>query len=166
MVYSMQLDIHQIQIYKDKQLLHNTIPIDSSVFKLTNLLIDTEYQIKLSIKTTSGYFISNILQVKTHNLDNLTGINVCFGSMKNALLLDQLTNLVFHMGASISSSVNSDTTHFICEIAKGEFYKQANHLNIPVVTPEFLYSCETNKKIQSAHLFYLSDSSKMNSIDI
>lgn len=72
---------------------------------------------------------SNELSVKTHALDNLTGINVCFGQFAHGAEgeseLDQSVQILNRIGAVYSEELSSDTTHLVCQIAQGAKYEKA-----------------------------------------
>jgi NAD-dependent DNA ligase len=69
--------------------------------------------------------------------------------------VSELMDIVSRIGASFTEELSSDNTHFICTVPKGPKYERALELNIPVVNPEFLKACETQRKVMPSHLFYM-----------
>jgi hypothetical protein len=115
-----------------------------------------DYQIWVVLRTSAGSFTSNKLFVRTHSIDNLTGLNPTFGQFSNPTEVGELIDILNNMGATFTEDLSSDNTHFICTIPKGPKYERALELNIPIVSPEFLKACEAQRRVMPAHLFYMA----------
>ncbi|CAG8702172.1 2884_t:CDS:1, partial [Racocetra fulgida] len=125
--------------------------------KLSGLQLDTEYEFHIIIKTTAGSFASDKIKIKTHDLENLTGINVCFGSFSDDVTptKQELKEVLKRIGARYSDSVGNDTTHLLCNEKGGPNYQKALDNSIPIVRPEWLIACENAGKMQAALPYYL-----------
>jgi hypothetical protein len=85
-----------IEVFRNNQKL-TVIPVGTSA-KLTGLDVNQSYQVFVRIKTSAGILKSNDLTIKTHSLDNLTGINVSFGEFAVSggdAEVDKLIDLVY-----------------------------------------------------------------------
>jgi NAD-dependent DNA ligase len=144
------IDVYRngIKLSMKPQLLQNQV-------KITGLSVGTTYEVYIVLRTSAGSFPSNKLQVETHTMENLTGLYPCFGAFSNDSDIDTLIELVQRIGASYSDDLTSENTHLVCTLPKGPKYDKAVELNIPIVTPEFLKSCELLGKVQPAHSFYI-----------
>ncbi|KAJ1976724.1 hypothetical protein H4R34_003867 [Dimargaris verticillata] len=156
-------NLHQLILYRDGVKLSQQIPLVDSrdkspnhLFKVSGLDVNHEYQFRLEMRTSAGHYFSNTCKTKTHSLDNLTGIHVAFGDYESDAEVESLKTCIERIGASWSEDVSIDTTHVLCRTARGPKYEQAVHLNIPIVKPDWLIACETNKKLQPALSYYLN----------
>ncbi|KAF0392009.1 BRCT domain-containing protein [Gigaspora margarita] len=125
--------------------------------KLSGLQLDTEYEFHITIKTTAGSFTSNKIKIRTHDLENLTGINVCFGYFSDDATPNkqELKEVLKRIGARYSDHVGNDTTHLLCNEKGGANYQKALDNSIPIVKPEWLIACENAGKMQAALPYYL-----------
>ncbi|KAL2913511.1 hypothetical protein HK105_206971 [Polyrhizophydium stewartii] len=145
-----------LDVFRNGQKLNLHInPLATSV-KLSGLDVSHEYEIWVVLRTSAGNFTSNKLRVKTHSMDNLTGLNPSFGTFSNDAEIETLIELLARIGASYTDDLSTDNTHLVCTLPKGPKYEKALELNIPVVSPEFLKACEQQQKVMPAHTFYLS----------
>jgi hypothetical protein len=113
------------------------------------LEVDHEYEFYVVIKTTSGSLQSNHVAVRTHKMDNLTGIKVAFGTFEEPEpAVTELKELVERMNATWTDEVGADTTHLLAQLPGGANYEQAMRYSIPIVKPDWLVQCDRNKKIQ------------------
>ncbi|CAG8656783.1 6384_t:CDS:2, partial [Ambispora leptoticha] len=76
--------LKSLDIYKNAVKLSQHVPPGINFIKLSGLEMDTEYEFHITIKTTAGSFFSNKIRVRTHTLENLTGIVVCFGAFSES----------------------------------------------------------------------------------
>lgn len=138
--------------------------------KLSGLEMDTEYSIQLVLRTTGGTFPSNLVRVKTHTTTNTSGIRVCFGTVQDPDLLKQAEAALDEMDASWSNKIQIDTTHFVCTTptvtptaaqvsgsaagvsGPGVEYQRALQLSIPVVQPQWILACLTEKRWKHTYL--------------
>jgi NAD-dependent DNA ligase len=127
--------------------------------KLSGLELATKYEVQIILKTSAGTFPSNKLDIETHSMDNLTGLNISFGAFANESEIDNLIEILETFGATYTESLTSDNTHLICTLPKGPKYEKALELNIPIVTPEFLKACELNKQIMLVNSYYVEQKS-------
>lgn len=132
--------------------------VTSTQAKLTGLSVATKYEIYIVLRTTAGSFTSNKIIEETHTMENLSGLYPCFGAFSNDADIDNLIEILSRVGGSYSDDLTADNTHLICTIPKGPKYDKALELNIPIVSPEFLKSCEVNGKVQPSHSFYIQKS--------
>ncbi|CAI2162074.1 6038_t:CDS:2 [Funneliformis geosporum] len=104
------------------------------------------------------------IKIKTHTLENLTGINVCFGLLSiddeqdgenPSYTKQELIEILERIGASYSEHVGPNTTHLLCNIQGGSEYQKALDGSIPIVKPDWLIACEKAGKMQPALPFYL-----------
>ncbi|KAI8921787.1 BRCT domain-containing protein [Entophlyctis helioformis] len=145
-----------IDVFRNGQKLNlNLTPLATSA-KLSGLDVSHEYEIWVVLRTSAGSFTSNKLQVKTHAMDNLTGLNPSFGTFSNDSEVEVLTELLARIGASYTDDLTTDNTHLVCSVPRGPKYERAKELNIPIVSPEFLKACEQQRKVMPAHSFYVA----------
>ncbi|KAJ2682149.1 hypothetical protein GGH99_004868 [Coemansia sp. RSA 1285] len=123
--------------------------------KTTGLDVDHEYEFKIEMRTSAGVFFSNTVTTRTHKLDNLVGVCVCFGECDSQEEIENLKETVKRIGASWTDQVSLSATHFITRFKAGSDYESALHFNIPVVKPDWLLACEANGKLQPAIKFYV-----------
>lgn len=155
--------LRSLDIYRNRQRLA-TIPNPqhNTSTKLSGLALDTDYALQLVLRTTAGTFPSNLVQVKTHTMTNTSGISVCFGTVQDEVLLENSKVALREMGAKWSDKIQIDTTHFVCttpavtpsgaqasggvSAAPGVEYQRALQLSIPVVRPQWVLACHSEKK--------------------
>lgn len=137
-------------------------PLTNTSTKLSGLAIDTDYNFQLVLRTTAGTFPSNLLRVRTHTMTDTSGISVCFGNVQDSVLLENAKLALREMGAKWSDVIQIDTTHFVCTTpaaassaaqaqgsiasAPGVEYQKALQLSIPVVQPQWILACHSEKK--------------------
>ncbi|KTW27441.1 hypothetical protein T552_02419 [Pneumocystis carinii B80] len=127
--------------------------------KLSGLALNTEYSFQLVLKTSGGTYFSEFVIVRTHEITDLSGITVCVGEL-NENDKKELEQTIKRIGARpIQSKVKIDTTHFITSRTSGSEYKKAISMNIPVVTLDYIRSCDAEKKIVNVCKYYFSSDS-------
>ena len=130
--------------------------------KVSGLQLDTEYTFQLVLRTTAGIYPSNLLRVRTHTMTDTSGISVCFGTVEDEVMLENAKMALREMGAKWSDKIQIDTTHFVCTTpaatpasasvtnnivtGPGVEYQKALQLSIPVVQPQWILACHTDKK--------------------
>lgn len=130
--------------------------------------MQTEYSFQLVLRTTAGTFPSNIVRVRTHSIEDTSGICVCFGNCQDEVLLENAKMALREMRAKWSDKIQIDTTHFVCTTpaatpngaqasgnagsAPGVEYQRALQLSIPVVTPHWILACHSEKKYVTSFL--------------
>lgn len=129
-------------------------PLEMQSTKISGLAVDSEYSFYLVLRTSGGTYTSNTLTVKTHAMNNLTGITITPGVLPPQLR-DSLEAAVERIGAKISETVRIDTTHFVCTEGRGRDWEKANEMNIPVVRPEWVEGCEREGKLIGVRGYYL-----------
>ncbi|KAJ1914302.1 hypothetical protein H4219_004858 [Mycoemilia scoparia] len=153
-------DFRGLRLYKDNQLMVHSLPINISTAntlretKVTGLDVDHEYTFRLEQRTSASRSLSEPVQVRTHTLDNLTGIRVCFGDFESAEEVADLKECIERIGAKWTNHVSIDVTHLLCRTPSGPNYEIATALSIPVVRPDWLLACEANRKLQPALSYY------------
>ncbi|OZJ05505.1 hypothetical protein BZG36_01912 [Bifiguratus adelaidae] len=159
----LELDTAQLralEIYKNKtKLAQHHVDPSANQIKLSGLDVDHEYEFYLVLKTSAGAFTSNTVTTRTHKMENLTGINLAFGSFEEREpAISDLKALVEKVGAEWTEDVTSDTTHLVAQVPGGANYEKALGLSIPIVKPEWLIQCEKQGKMQAALPYYLVNS--------
>ncbi|RMZ87334.1 hypothetical protein DV736_g5442, partial [Chaetothyriales sp. CBS 134916] len=134
-------------------------PFDMHSTKISGLQLETEYTFYLVLHTSGGTYTSNVLNVKTHPMTDLTGITVTPGVLPPQLR-ESLEAAVERIGAKITESIRIDTTHFVCTEGRGRDWERANEMNIPVVRPEWIEGCEREGKLISVRGYYLDANPK------
>jgi len=154
------VELKEIDIFKNGQRIQTRRLSDTKV-KISGLEMNTEYEFHVEIRTTGGRLKSNVEKVKTHIIDNLTGIRVCFGAFDNDDEIVPLIEALHRMGASFTDDVDGDNTHFVCSRTEGPKYVKATQLNIPIVNGQWLLACEKEGKIQPSSSFQVAQPAKI-----
>jgi len=131
--------------------------------KISGLGLNTEYSFFLVLRTSGGTFTSNTLTVKTHTMENLTGITVTPGVLPPPLR-ESLESAVERIDAKIADTVRIDTTHFVCTEPRGDAWQKAVEMNIPVVRPEWVEGCEREGKLVGVRAYYLDADPKLRQV--
>jgi chitin biosynthesis protein CHS5 len=129
---------------------------------LSGLELDHDYTFQLYLRTTAGVFPSNLVRVRTHTMFDTSGICVCFGNVQDSVLLERAKLALDEMHAKWSEKIQIDTTHFVCTTpaatpsgaqatgnqssAPGVEYQRALQLSIPVVQPQWILACLSERK--------------------
>ncbi|KAJ1736589.1 hypothetical protein LPJ72_001264 [Coemansia sp. Benny D160-2] len=154
-------ELRSLHLYRDGQRMMQAMPSTPETansiraVKTTGLDVDHEYEFKIEMRTSAGVFFSNTVTTRTHKLDNLVGVCVCFGECDSQEEIENLKETVKRIGASWTDQVSLSATHFITRFKTGSDYESALHFNIPVVKPDWLLACEANGKLQPAIKFYV-----------
>lgn len=98
-------------------------------------------------------------------MTDTSGICVCFGNVQDTVVLENAKVALREMGAKWSDKIEIDTTHFVCTTpaatpsgsqatgsissAPGVEYQKALQLSIPVVQPQWILACHSEKKYVS-----------------
>lgn len=122
--------------------------------KISGLAVDTDYNFQLVLRTTSGTFASEKVEVRTHKMTDLSGITVTPGILP-AQLKESLQKAVERIGAKMADTVRIDTTHFVTTEGRGMGWEKAVEMNIPVVRPEWVEGCERGGRIVGVRQYYL-----------
>lgn len=134
-------------------------PFQKKNIKFSGLPIDTPYKFQLKLETSSGIYYSNVLEIRTHKMTDLSGITVCIGDIdynQEHFTINDIENAIKSIGAKpISSQVRVDTTQFICTKNSGIEYQKAKNMNIPIIRPEWLKACQLERRIVGVNKFYL-----------
>ncbi|CAB4375823.1 hypothetical protein RhiirA5_362355 [Rhizophagus irregularis] len=161
-----QAKLKALNIYRNGERLSQHAPIGINYIKLSGLDMNHDYEFYITIQTTAGTFTSDNIKVKTHTIENLTGINVCFGILNGndeneqdgdnpSHSKQELIEILERIDAKYSEHVGPDTTHLLCNIQGGPEYQKALEGSIPIVKPEWLIACEKTGVIQAALPYYL-----------
>ena len=138
-------------------------PLDMLSTKMSGLSLDTEYSFFLVLRTSGGTYTSNTLTVKTHTMENLTGITVTPGVLPPPLR-ESLESAVERIDAKMADTVRIDTTHFVCTEPRGDAWQKAVEMNIPVVRPEWVEGCEREGKLVGVRGYYLDADPKLRQV--
>ncbi|KAI6046833.1 hypothetical protein EDC04DRAFT_2627723 [Pisolithus marmoratus] len=165
--------LRSLDIYKNSQRVAAIpSPLTNTSTKLSGLSLDTPYTFQLVLKTSAGTFHSNIVSVRTHTIADTSGISVCFGTVADPVLLEDAKSALREMKAKWSDKIQIDTTHFVCTTpamtpsgakasggnvagGAGIEYQKALQLSIPVVQPQWILACLTEKKMVPIVAYYL-----------
>ncbi|ORX83459.1 BRCT domain-containing protein [Basidiobolus meristosporus CBS 931.73] len=148
-------ELRSVNIFRDGHKLSHHVSEGVNYFKISGLDMDHEYLLHIQVKTSAGTFESNKVLVKTHTIENLTGINICLGEFDRPEEIEELKQCAERIGAKWSDTMSVETTHLICKHPGGINYQKATGWNIPIVKPLWLTSCEALKKVQPALTYYL-----------
>jgi len=166
-----QCKLLSLSIWKNGQRL-GTLPnpLNNTSTKLSGLDLDSEYTFHLVMKTTGGSFHSPPIKVKTHSLNDTSGIHVCFGVISEELK-EQSKEAIQRLNGRWSDKIQIDTTHFVCTMPyqaqpgpnkstqPSTFpsleYQRALQLSIPVVQPSWLQACLHERKMVPISAHYL-----------
>ncbi|KIY68428.1 hypothetical protein CYLTODRAFT_351395 [Cylindrobasidium torrendii FP15055 ss-10] len=155
--------LRSLDIYRNGERLASIpSPNTNTSTKLSGLQTDEEYTFQLVLRTTAGTFPSNLIRVRTHTMQDTSGISVCFGNVQDEVLLENSKMALREMGAKWSDKIQIDTTHFICTTpaatpngaqasgsaagAPGVEYQRALQLSIPVLYPDWIIACHAEKR--------------------
>jgi chitin biosynthesis protein CHS5 len=156
-------NLRSLDIYRNGQRLAAIpSPSTNTSTKLSGLDINSEYTFQLILRTTAGTFPSNIIRVRTHTMNDTSGICVCFGNVQDTTMLEEAKVALNGMKAKWSDKIQIDTTHFVCTTpaatpsgaqasgstggAPGVEYQRALQLSIPVVQPQWILACLAEKR--------------------
>ncbi|KAG2055128.1 hypothetical protein BDR06DRAFT_954703 [Suillus hirtellus] len=164
--------LRSLDIYKNSQRLAS-IPnaLTNYSTKLSGLSVDTQYTFQLLLRTSAGTYPSNLIRVRTHTIADTSGISVCFANVTDSVLLENAKLALKEMRAKWSDKIQIDTTHFVCTTpavtpagaqpaggvaaAPGAEYQRALQLSIPVVQPQWILACHSEKKMVPISGYYL-----------
>ena len=136
-------------------------PFQKKNIKFSGLPIDTPFKFQLKLETSSGIYYSNLIELRTHKMTDLSGIRVCIGDIdynNEKFSFTDLTDLINSIGANdYSTQVKVDTTQFICTKDSGIEYQKAKNMNIPIIRPEWLKACQLERRIVGVNKFYLDN---------
>lgn len=147
----------------DKKLGAIPQPLTNRTTKLSGLPIDKAFLFQLRLDTTAGVYPSNVAEVKTHKMTDLSGITVCLGDVtqNDQFSVEDIQETLKSMGAHFPAQdkLLVDTTHFITtrENKQNPEYLKANEMNIPIIRPEWLKACERERRIVGVRDFYVKD---------
>ncbi|KAH7881736.1 hypothetical protein F5I97DRAFT_2069731 [Phlebopus sp. FC_14] len=165
--------LRSLDIYKNGQRFGSIAnPLTNTSTKLSSLSLDTNYTFQLVLRTSAGTFHSNVIRVRTHTIADTSGISVCFGNVGEEALLEEAKAALLEMKAKWSDKIQIDTTHFVCTSpavtptgahasggnvvgGPGVEYQRALQLSIPVVQPQWLLACLSEKKMVPIAGYYL-----------
>jgi hypothetical protein len=138
-------DVLALDIFKNGQRIGR---VKGQDWKTGGLSVDTEYDFHLELKTTAGTLKSNICRVRTHTMDNLTGLCVRLGPMDEATR-KQLKSCIREIGAKEGTGI--DVTHFVCNSPYRDSqvdvnYQDAVRANLPIVGPGWLSAVAGERK--------------------
>ncbi|KEP53797.1 fibronectin type III/BRCA1 domain protein [Rhizoctonia solani 123E] len=160
--------LRSLDIYRNGQRLASIpSPTTNTSTKLSGLDVNTEYTFQLILRTTAGTYPSNIIRLRTHTITDTSGISVCFGTVQDAVMLEQAKLVLREMKAKWSDKIQIDTTHFVCTTpaaapSSGQAtggpsveYQKALQMSIPVVQPHWILACHAEKKMVPISGYYL-----------
>ncbi|TIB79216.1 hypothetical protein E3Q23_00376 [Wallemia mellicola] len=151
-------NLRSLDLYRNGQRLSAISNPDNKTYKMSGLSLNTEYSFQLIMRTTAGVYPSETIKVKTHTINDTTGIRVAIGAITDEKLLDSAKSAIEEMGAQYQDKVTIDTTHFVCSkpgpYNLSEYQKAVQH-SIPIVQPQWLLACHAEKKMVNISSFYL-----------
>ncbi|EJU06632.1 hypothetical protein DACRYDRAFT_113291 [Dacryopinax primogenitus] len=161
-----------LDIYRNGQRLAAVpSPLTNTTSRLSGLSLQTQYTFQLVLRTTAGTLPSNVIKVTTHSINDTSGISVCFGNVQDAVLLERSKMCLKEMGAKWSDRIQIDTSHFVCTTpaaltpasasaasGPGVEYQRALQASIPIVQPQWIIACYSEKKMVPISGYYLGAS--------
>ncbi|KAM0749709.1 hypothetical protein T439DRAFT_357238 [Meredithblackwellia eburnea MCA 4105] len=138
-------------------------PLTNTSTKLSGLAVDTDYSFHLVLKTSAGTFTSPTVKIRTHTIENTSGVTVCFGLCEPESLLKEAKAALDVMKGRHSDKIQIDTTHFVATSpaavdnptgGPGVEYQRALQLSIPVVSPEWVIACARESKMVPIANYY------------
>lgn len=136
-------------------------PLKTLTTKISGLSVDTDYEFQLKLSTTSGQYWSEKVKMHTHKMTDMSGITVCLGPLDplQNVTGEQIAQSLLKIGArSMQKHAAIDTTHFVTNDVDNENdpeLARAKNSNIPIVRPEWVRACETERRIVGVRGFYL-----------
>ena len=166
-------DLHSLDVVRNGQQIGKIPnPRTSRSTKLSGLEMDTEYAIQLILHTSAGSFTSNELHVRTHTLDNMSGVFVCLGTIPDQRLYDATIQVVESLGARWSTQIQLETTHLLCSMLPDpsnaeqmRLYEKAEQLTLPIIQPHWLFACESKKRMVNVSP-YVMDGMPPNALEV
>ena len=166
-------DLHSLDVVRNGQQIGKIpSPRTSRSTKLSGLEMDTEYAIQLILHTSAGSFTSNELHVRTHTLDNMSGVFVCLGTIPDQRLYDATIQVVESLGARWSTQIQLETTHLLCSMLPDpsnaeqmRLYEKAEQLTLPIIQPHWLFACESKKRMVNVSP-YVMDGMPPNALEV
>lgn len=138
-------------------------PMTNRTTKLSGLPIDKTFKFQLRLDSTAGVYSSESIEVTTHKMTDLSGINVCLGDItpNDQFTIDDIQEALKNMGAHYPALTVTrvDTTHYITtrENKQNPEFVKANDMNIPIIRPEWLKACERERRIVGVREFYVKE---------
>lgn len=138
-------------------------PLSNRTTKLSGLAIDKAFKFQLRLDTTAGVFLSEEIEVTTHKMTDLSGINVCVQDIapNDQFTIDDINNALKNMGAHSPAhdKMKVDTTHYVTtrENKENPEFIKASEMNVPIIRPEWLKACERERRIAGVLNFYVKD---------
>lgn len=133
-------------------------PLTNTSTKLSGLSVNTDYVIQLLLHTSAGLFASQTVSVKTHTIDDVSGIRVCIGNIPDKELAAATQKVIEDLGAQCTEGVQIDTTHLLCtqppstkDDGLKKAYETALSLSLPIVQPHWLFACQSEKRYVQYH---------------
>jgi hypothetical protein len=156
-------NLKNLILYKDgKKLGSIPQPLTNKTTKLSGLPIDKTFSFQIKLDTTAGVYSSEIIEVTTHKMTDLSGITVCLGDLSpnDTFTKKDIEDTIKNIGAKpCQQKIQVDTTHFLCtrENKTNPEYMKAQDMNIPIIRPEWLKACERERRIVGVTAFYLKE---------
>lgn len=144
----------RIKVFKDGDEATQNLNLALNEVKITGLSVGCSHTFHIVVYTTAGEYASNKISVTTLNMEDLRGLNVCFGDVAEHEL-EELKSILARHSASYSDEITAATTHFVTSKPGRGRYEEARDLGTPIVTPAFLKACDMKKRIQPASSFSL-----------
>lgn len=138
-------------------------PMTNRTTKLSGLPIDKTFKFQLRLDSTAGVYSSDTIEVTTHKMTDLSGINVCLGDItpNEQFTVEDIDEALKNMGAHHPALrvTRVDTTHYITtrENKQNPEFTKANDMNIPIIRPEWLKACERERRIVGVRDFYVKE---------
>lgn len=159
-------ELKSLSLYKNgSRMASIKSPLGKRTIKFSGLPIDTPYKFQLKMETSCGAYWSNMVEIRTHKMTDLTGITCCLGDIDYSVekfTRQDIEDIVEAIGANrISESVRVDTTQFVCTKDSGIQYQAALEANVPIVRPEWLKACQLERRIVGVSKFYLNAESPL-----
>lgn len=136
--------------------------LTNRTYQLSGLNNNSKHAFQLRIDTSNGTYCSELLVAETLSSNDLSGFSVCIGALSTGQVTVEDIKAVadaLHI-KNISRDCTYETTHFLTDTVDDENeehdlqLKTAKKLNIPIVTPNWLQGCLSEKKLLGVKGFY------------
>lgn len=141
----------------------NTVSLsaDATQFRLSGLEPDSDYKVKVTFETSAGKFESNELVISTPPLDDLS----CLCVMLDRDVDPEIEGILRdELNVQCTRELDPDsTTHVVTNRSEtdlgeghdaGALKSLCTQLNIPIVTTEWVFACQKQRRMQSVSQFY------------
>ena len=149
-------ELRGIEVFRNKQkTMAFSKLLDISCVRLTGLEVNKEYDLYLVFRTSAGVLETNHIIANTRALNDLRGVNAAVVGFEPGEL-KELQELLDGLGGTVTTNLTTESTHLITNTTNGKHYEQAQSMNIPIVTAQWLRECASHGAIRPVSGFYVA----------